>query len=120
MTALCKHVLPPIELHNIGYNIADDLNAFAPYVISSYQFIQSILNDECRPMFPIQVDVKIIPRQVKQLGTSFGSFEDHLKQQLHYIPNPDYFQRKIAPGVGIAHLAESWKEMWKVRGAEKG
>eukprot|EP01083_Nonionella_stella_P203741 743204_1 len=73
MIALVKHVLPPIKLHNIQYNIVDDLNAFASYVISSYQFIQSVLIDEWQHILPIQVDVKIIPRQVKQLGTSFGS-----------------------------------------------
>eukprot|EP01083_Nonionella_stella_P173518 598800_1 len=64
MIALVKHVLPPIKLHNIQYNIVDDLNAFASYVISSYQFIQSVLIDEWQHILPIQVDVKIIPRQV--------------------------------------------------------
>eukprot|EP01083_Nonionella_stella_P176880 620159_1 len=34
MIALSKYVLPPIELHNIRYKIADKLNAFAGYVIA--------------------------------------------------------------------------------------
>eukprot|EP01083_Nonionella_stella_P203740 743202_1 len=37
MITLCKYVLPPIELRNIRYNIADKLNGIARYIIASNQ-----------------------------------------------------------------------------------
>eukprot|EP01083_Nonionella_stella_P141435 435761_1 len=70
MVTLCKYVLPSIELHSIQYNIEDKINGVARYVIASHHFIQSVIYDQSideqwQPIFPIQIDVKIIPRQVK-------------------------------------------------------
>eukprot|EP01083_Nonionella_stella_P179117 634856_1 len=121
MTALCKHVLPPIELHNIRYNIEDKLNGVARYIIASHQLIQSVIDDQSideqwQPIFPIQIDVKIIPRQVKHSRS--GSFENNLTQQLFYHEHQDYF-KEIASRASVEDLAQQFKRMWKDKGAGK-
>eukprot|EP01083_Nonionella_stella_P153762 494423_1 len=121
MIALCKHVLPPIELHNIRYNIEDKLNGVARYIIASHQLIQSVIDDQSideqwQPIFPIQIDVKIIPRQVKHSRS--GSFENNLTQQLFYHEHQDYF-KEIASRASVEDLAQQFKRMWKDKGAGK-
>eukprot|EP01083_Nonionella_stella_P153760 494414_1 len=134
MITLSKYVLPPIELRNIRYNIADKLNGIARYVIASNQFIQSVIDEDIKdqsvidegvdnqsidekwqPIFPMQIDFKIIPRQVKQSRP--GSFEQHLKDEF-YFPQQDYF-KEIATRLSVEDLAQQFKRMWKDKGAGK-
>eukprot|EP01083_Nonionella_stella_P101403 287434_1 len=110
MMTISKYVLPPLLLQNIQYRIADKLNGFALYVVAAHRFIESIVNDEWQPIWPIHIDIKIIPRHVELCRRS-ASLESHLRNQLLYIPQLDFFSERCTR-MGVDDLAKQFKRMW--------